>query len=184
MGDRFDPPSCVSASRSQFHGWLRRHHEDADSFANAITDLWRVGYAQSSPKLRHELISEQFVRDQSDLELKKYLWVVIRTQKDRKLQTLIEVCTDFASLSTSPNIHRPAEQAFAGEDSESEDMFAMADLPPWTGPSNPDFTVPPTIRQMFALARKMDYEMCQPSGSPRAPFTPNQGYRPPFPARS
>ena len=53
---------------------------------------------------------------QSDPELKKYLWVVIRTQKDRKLQTLIEVCTDFASLSPSVNIHRPAEQAFAVED--------------------------------------------------------------------
>ena len=82
-------------------------------------------------------------------------------QKDRKLQTLIEVCTDlFASLSTSPNIHRPAEQVFAvEEDSESEDMFAMADRPPWTGQSNSDSTVQPTLQQMFALARKMGYEM-------------------------
>ena len=110
LGDRFDPASRVSASRSRFHGRLRRHHEDADSFADAITDLCRVGYPQSSPELRQELISEQFMRGQSDPELKKYLWVVIRTQKDRKLQTLIEVCTDFASLGTSPNIHRPAEQ--------------------------------------------------------------------------
>ena len=91
LGDRFDPASRVSASRSRFHGRLRRHHEDADSFADAITDLCRVGYPQSSPELRQELISEQFVRGQSDPELKKYLWVVIRTQKDRKLQTLIEV---------------------------------------------------------------------------------------------
>ena len=45
--------------------------------------------------------------------------MVIRTQKDRKLQTLIEVCTDFASLSPSANIHRPAEQVFAVEDDES-----------------------------------------------------------------
>ena len=45
---------------------------------------------------------KQFVRGQSDPELKKYLWVVIRTQKEKKLQTLIEVCTDFASLSSSP----------------------------------------------------------------------------------
>ena len=34
-----------------------------------------------------ELIAEQFIRGQSDPELKKYLWVVIWTQ------TLIEVCT-------------------------------------------------------------------------------------------
>ena len=128
LGDRFDPASRVSASRSRFHGRLRRHHEDADSFADAITQLCRVGYSQSSPELRQELISEQFVRGQSDPELKKYLWVVIRTQKDRKLQTLIEVCTDFASLSPSVNIHRPAEQTFAvKEDKGSEEMFAMMD---------------------------------------------------------
>ena len=33
LGDRFDPASRVSASRYRFHGWLRRHYEDADSFA-------------------------------------------------------------------------------------------------------------------------------------------------------
>ena len=99
LGDRFDPASRVSASRSRFHGRTRHHQEDADTYADSITELCRLGYPQSSPELRQELISEQFVRGQSDPELKKYLWVVIRTQKDRKLQTLIEVCTDFASLS-------------------------------------------------------------------------------------
>ena len=79
LGDWFDPPSRVSASRSRCHGRLRRHHEDADSFADAVTDLCRVGYPQSSPELRQQLISEQFVRGQSDPECKKYLWVVIRT---------------------------------------------------------------------------------------------------------
>ena len=108
LGDHFDPASRVSASR--FHGQVRCHHEDADSFADAITELCHLGYPQSSPELRQELISEQFVRGQSDPELKKYLWVVIRTQKDRKLQALIEVCADFASLSTTGNIHRLAEQ--------------------------------------------------------------------------
>ena len=187
LGDRFDIASHVLASRFRFHGRLRHHHEDADSFADTITDLCRVGYPQSSPELRQELISEQFMRGQLDPELKKYLCVVIRTQKDRKLQTLIEVCTDFASLGTSSNIHRAAEQVFAvEEDSESEDMFAMAERPPWTGQSNPDSTVPPTLQQLFALAWKMGYEMRpiarrldnthQPSGSPRAPFTPIQGY--------
>ena len=110
LGDQFDPASRVSASQSRFHGRSRRHHEDADSFADAITELCRVGYPQSSPELRQELISDQFVRGQSDPEL------MIRTQKDRKLQTLIGVCTDFASLSPSVNIHRPVEQASAVEE--------------------------------------------------------------------
>ena len=103
--DRFDPASRVSASRSRFHGRMRRHHEDADAYADAITELCRVGYPQSPPELRQELISEQFVCGQSDPELKKYLWVVIRTQKDRKLRTLIEVCTDFASLGQPTTVH-------------------------------------------------------------------------------
>ena len=125
------------------------------------------------------------MRGQSDPELIKYLWFVVITQKDQKLRTLIKVCTDFASLSTSPNIHRPAEHVFAvEEDSETEDM------PQWTGQSNSDSTVPPTLQQMFTLARKMGYKMRpivrrldytrQPSGSPRVPLTPGQGYRPPF----
>ena len=94
LSDPFDPASRVSAFC--FHGRSRRHHEDADTFADALAELCRVGYPQSPP----ELIALQFVRGQSDPELKKYLWVVIRTQKDRKLQTLIEVCTDFSSLIT------------------------------------------------------------------------------------
>ena len=85
LGERFDP--------ARFHARSRRHHEDADAFADALAELCRVGYPQSPPELRQELIAEQFVRGQSDPELKKYLWVVIRTQKERKLQTLIEVCT-------------------------------------------------------------------------------------------
>ena len=113
LSDRFDPASRVSAFRSRFHGRLRRHHEDADAFADALAELCRVGYPQSPPELRQELIAEQFVRGQSDPELKKYLWMVIRTQKDRKPQTLIEVCTDFSSLTTPTHLHWPAEQTFA-----------------------------------------------------------------------
>ena len=188
LGDRFDPASRVSASRSRFHGWSRRHHEDADTFADAITELCRVGYPQSSPELRQELISEQFVCGQSDPELKKYLWVVIRTQKDRKLQTLIEVCTDFTSLSPSVNTHRPAEQAFAvEEDEDSEEMFAMMDRSQWTGQGVSEPAITPSLSQMFALAKRMGYEMrpiaCranQPPESPRTPFTSGQGYHPPF----
>ena len=119
-----------------------------------------MGYPQSSPELRQELISEQFVRGQSDAELKKYLWVVIRSQTDRKLQTLIEVCTDFASLSPSINIHRPAEQTFAVvEDEGSEEMFAMMDRSQWSGQGVSEPTIPPSLAQMFTLARRMGYEM-------------------------
>ena len=112
LGERFDPASRVSASRSRFHARSRRHHEDADVFADALAELCCVGYPQSPPELRQELIAEQFVRGQSDPELKKYLWVVIRTQKERKLQTLIEVCTDFSSLVSPTHLHCPAEQTF------------------------------------------------------------------------
>ena len=79
LSDRFHPASRVSAFRSRFHGRSRRHHEDADTFADALAELCRVGYPQSPPELRQELIAEQFVRGQSDPELKKYLWVVIQT---------------------------------------------------------------------------------------------------------
>ena len=93
-----------------------------------------MDYPQSPPELRQGLIAEQFVRGQSDPELKKYLWVVIRTQKDRKRQTLIEVCKDFSSLMTPAHLHRPAEQTFAvhqqtesyaDEDDDFEDVFVV-----------------------------------------------------------
>ena len=67
LGERFDPASRVSASRSRFHSRSRRHHEDADAFADALAELCRVGYPQSRPELRQELIAEQFVRGQSDI---------------------------------------------------------------------------------------------------------------------
>ena len=62
LSARFDPASRVSASRSRFHGRTRRHQEDADTYADSITELCRLGYPQNSPELRQELISEQFVR--------------------------------------------------------------------------------------------------------------------------
>ena len=151
LSDRFDPASRVSVSRSRFHGRTRRHQEDADTYADAITELCRLGYPQSSPELRQELISEQFVRGQSDPELKKYLWVVIRTQKDKKLQTLIEVCTDFASLSHTTNVHRPAEQVFALEEEDDRQQ--------WNTQRAAEPPLSPELQQMFALARRMGYEM-------------------------
>ena len=188
LSDRFDPASRVSACRSRFHGRSRRHHEDADTFADALSELCRVGYPQSPAELRQELIAEQFVRGQSDPELKKYLWVVIRTQKDRKLQTLIEVCTDFSSLSTSSHLHRPAEQTFAVHQSDetsymeneysSEEMFAVGDRPPWTNRRLPETSGGPTLQQMFALAQRMGYEMRPISRQTDAPRQQSGG-RPP-----
>ena len=57
LGNRFNPASRVSASRSRFHARSRRHHEDAYAFADALAELCRVGYPQSPPELRQELIS-------------------------------------------------------------------------------------------------------------------------------
>ena len=134
----------------------------------AVADVHGWNKEQSPPELRHELIAEQFVRGQSDPELKKYLWVVIRTQKDRKLQTLIEVCTDFSSLMAPSQIHRPAEQTFAihqevesypDDEGELEDMFAVGDHPPWNNRRPPEPSTSPTLQHMFALARRMGYEM-------------------------
>ena len=146
-----------SSFRSRFHGRSRRHHEDADTFADALAELCRVGYPQSPAELRQELIAEQFVRGQSDPELKKYLWVVIRTQKDRKLQTLIEVCTNFSSLSAPAHLHRPAEQTFAVHqqmdapymEDDSEAVFAVGDHPPWTNRRPPEAPGVPTLQQIL-----------------------------------
>ena len=195
LGERFDPASRVSASRSRFHARSRRHHEDADVFADALAELCRVGYPQSPPELRQELIAEQFVRGQSDPELKKYLWVVIRTQKEKKLQTLIEVCTDFSSLVSPTHLHRPAEQTFAvhqeadsyteGTD-DQEEMFVVGDRPTWNKQTGDTHTAP-SLQQMFALARRMGYEMRpiagqqdaqrRPPGS-QPPQNPQRGFRP------
>ena len=189
LSARFDPASRVSASRSRFHGRTRRHQEDADTYADSITELCRLGYPQSSPELRQELISEQFVRGQSDPELKKYLWVVIRTQKDKKLQTLIEVCTDFASLSHTTSVHRPAEQVFAleEEDDREEEMFAVVDRQQWNTQRAAEPPLSPELQQMFALARRMGYEMRPiarrfdaPRQTPGPRSSQNKGYRAPF----
>ena len=193
LSARFDPASRVSASRSRFHGRTRRHQEDADTYADSITELCRLGYPQSSPELRQELISEQFVRGQSDPELKKYLWVVIRTQKDKKLQTLIEVCTDFctdfASLSHTTSVHRPAEQVFALEEEEDreEEMFAVVDRQQWNTQRAAEPPLSPELQQMFALAGRIGYEMRPiarrfdaPRQAPGPRLSQNKDYRAPF----
>ena len=111
--------------------------------------------------------------------------MVIRTQKDRKLQTLIEVCTDFSSLVSPTHLHRPAEQSFAvHQQAESyaeeveyqEDVFAVGDRPPWNRRS-PDTSVSPSLQQMFVLAHRMGYEMRPIAGQPDAQRRP-PGNRP------
>ena len=95
--------------------------------------------------------------------------MVIRTQKDNKLQILFEVCTDFSSFTAPTHTHRPAEQTLdvhqpmeascTEEDCKSEAMFAVGDRPPWTGRGASELSVSPTLQYMFALARRMGYEM-------------------------
>ena len=114
--------------------------------------------------------------------------MVIRTQKERKLQTLIEVCTDFASLGQTTTVHRPVEQVFAlEEDDDPEYMVAMMDHSQWTGQAATEPNMPPSLQHMFTLARRMGYEMrsiARRTGATRpAPSSPRiteQGYRTPF----
>ena len=115
--------------------------------------------------------------------------MVIRTQKDKKLQTLIEVCTDFASLSPTTSVHRPAEQVFAveEEDDREEEMFAVVDRQQWSTQRAADPPLSPELQQMFALARRMGYEMRPiarrfdaPRQTPGPRSFPNKDYRAPF----
>ena len=80
---------------------------------------------------------------------------MIRTQKDKKLQTLIEVCTDFASLSHTTSVHRPAEPVFAleEEDDRGEEMFAVVDRQQWNTQRAAEPPLSPELQQMFALRR-------------------------------
>ena len=54
LSARFDPASRVSASRSRFHGRTRRHQEDADTYADSITELCRqTPGSRQSPNKDH-----------------------------------------------------------------------------------------------------------------------------------
>ena len=106
-------------------------------------------------------------------------------RQDRKLQTLIEVCTDFASLSHTTHVHRPAEQVFALEedDDREEEMIAMVDRSQWNTQRAAEPPLSPELQQMFALARRMGYEMRPiarrsdaPRRTPGSPTSPDQGY--------
>ena len=114
---------------------------------------------------------------------------MIRTQKDKKLQTLIEVCTDFASLSNMTSVHRPAEQVFALEEEvdQEEEIFAVVDRQQWNTQRAAEPPLSPELQQMFALARRMGYEMRPiarrfdaPRQTPGSRQSPNRDYRAPF----
>ena len=77
---------------------------DTDSFANALNLLYRGGYLKRSQELQQELICEQVVHGQTDYELQKHLWVVMKTQTDHTLQTLIGLHIIFCSMG-SPLIY-------------------------------------------------------------------------------
>ena len=82
---------------------------------------------------------------------------MIKTQKDKKLQTLIEVCTDFASLSNTPIVHRPAEQVFTleEEDDQEEEMFAVVDRQQWNTQRAAEPPLSPELQQMFHLQQML-----------------------------
>ena len=129
---------------------------------------------------------------QSDPKLKKYLWVVIRTQKERKLQTLIEVCTDFSSLVSPTHLHRPAEQTFAvHQESDSytegtddqEEMFVVGDRPAWNRQAGDTHTAP-SLQHGLRNAPNRWPTGCPASASgesatsePTAQFSTNGTYR-------
>ena len=110
---------------------------------------------------------------------------MIRTEKDRKLQTLIEVCTDFASLGHTTSVHRLAEQIFAlEEDDREEDLIAMVDRSQWNTQRAAEPPLPPDLQQMCTLARRMGFEMrpiARRSDTPRQTPGPStslgHGYR-------
>ena len=67
----------------------------------------------------------------------------------------------FASLGHTASVHRPAEQVFAveEEDNQEEEMFAVVDRQQWNTRRAAEPPLSPEEQQMFALARRMGYEM-------------------------
>ena len=83
-------------------------------------------------------------------------------------------------------VHQQMETPYTEDDCDSEAVFAVGDRPPWTNRRPPETSGEPTLQQMFALARRMGYEMRpivrqtnaprqQPGGRP--PVDQNRGFR-------
>ena len=71
-------------------------------------------------------------------------------------RSLYGLCQHWTQPTT---VHRPVEQVFAMEEEEDpEDVIAMVEQPQWTGRSSTEPQMSPSL-QMFALARRMGYEM-------------------------
>ena len=93
------------------------------------------------------------------------------------------MCTDFASLGRTTNVHRPAEQVFALEEDDDREMFAVVDRQQWN-----------TRRARNHLCLR-NYSRCSPSRvawamrcspsyaprqTPGPQSSPNKEYRTPF----
>ena len=98
----------------------------------------------------------------------------------------------FKRRRTVPSVHRPAEQVFALEedDDQEEEMFAVVDRQQWNTQRAAEPPLSPELQQMFALARRMGYEMRPlsrrfdaPRQTPGSRQTPNRDYRAPFKPR-
>jgi hypothetical protein len=152
LSGRFDPASRVSSYRSKFPGRVKRYQEDADSFADALNILCWCGYSKSSVELRSEHISEKFIRGKSDPELQRHLLVVMRSQPERGLQALVEICTDFGNMTSAQRLQMFAISMEAGL------VLAINDNR-WSGSHNKmdNFIISP--KQLMELAKKMRYEM-------------------------
>ena len=99
------------------------------------------------------------------------------------------MCTNFASLSHTTSVHQPAKQVFALEedDGREEDMIAMVDRSQWNTQRAAEAPLSPELQQMFALARRMGYEMRPiarrsdaPRRTPGSPTSPGPVYRSSF----
>ena len=97
LGDR---ASRVSASRSRFHGRSRRHHEDADSFADAITELCRVGYP-------HGTFTSTRMLEKSPLVQRKPVHERMYRSIYIGLQALSPLAGGGGDVSGHPNFHFP-----------------------------------------------------------------------------
>ena len=83
-------------------------------------------------------------------------------------------------------VHHQAE-SYTEEVEDLEDVFTVDDRPSWNNRRSPDPSASPSLQQMFALARRMGYEMRPIAGQPDAQRRPpgnrtspdqNRGFRP------
>ena len=105
--------------------------------------------------------------------MKKYLWVVIRSQT-------------FACVEQTFAVHQKIK-SYPEDEGELEDIFAVGDRPPWNNRRRLEPSTTPTLQQMFALARRMGYEMCpiarqtdgnRPTSGSRSFSDQNRGFHP------